>query len=166
LIATGCEDHSARIWSLDSGKQSGEPFYLNGRATAVRYTPDGNALLVGGIEDTEVNCYDTKTRNSLYLPLPHPTGVTQFTSNASGSRVITVTTDGVARLWRVPSTNEPPPKWLADYLRALGGLSFSTGQQLSQVPTRERVKLREALLNQPKESSVWDDVMRRSFPSR
>lgn len=164
-IATGCDDHTARIWSLDNGEQLGEPFALNGRATAVRYTAGGNALLVGSMEDTEVNYYDAKTRNSLYLPLPHPTGVTQITSNASGSLVITVTTDGFARLWRIPSTSEPIPKWLPDYLRALGGLSFSAGQQLSQVPTRERLKLRKALLERQEESLVWDGVMRRSFRS-
>ena len=54
-MATGCDDHTARIWSLASGEQSGEPFYLRrasdgGPTTAGR----GNALLVGGIEDTEV----------------------------------------------------------------------------------------------------------------
>jgi eukaryotic-like serine/threonine-protein kinase len=163
LLATGCDDHTARIWSLDSGEQLGEPFWLDGRATAVRYTGRGNALLVGGIEDTQVNYYDVKTRNSLYLPLPHPAGVTQITCNASGSLVITVTNDYVARLWRMPSTSEPIPKWLPEYLRALGGLSFSAGQQLSVVPTRERLALRQVLLNRQQESSVWEGVMRRSF---
>ncbi len=162
-IATGCEDHTARIWSLDDGEQSGEPFPLKGRATAVRYAAGGNALLVGGLEDTEVNLYDTKTRNSLSHALPHPAGVSQIASNASGSRVITVTTDGVARLWRIPSTSQGPPPWLPEYLRALGGLSFSTGQQLTQVPTRERLDLRKKLLHAPRESSVWDEVMTWSF---
>src|SRR5260370_4588062 len=78
-IATGCGDHTARIWSLDSGEQQGAPFYLNGRAAAVRFTPNGNAILVGGIEDTEVNFYDSRTHNSLYLPLPHPTCVSYIT---------------------------------------------------------------------------------------
>jgi hypothetical protein len=77
--------------------------------------------------------------------------------------VITVTTDGVARLWRIPSTNEPPPKWISDYLRALGGLAFSTQQQLVQVTTRERLELRKKLLSQPRESTTWDKVMRSSF---
>ena len=159
-IATGCDDHTARIWSVASGDQLGEPFALNGRATAVRYTAGGNALLVGGIEDTEVNYYDTKTRISLYLPLPHPAGVAQIASNVSGSLVITVTNDGVARLWRIPATSQPPPKWLPEYLRALGGLSFSVGQQLSQVPTRERIALRKKLLDTQPQSSLWDSIMR------
>lgn len=159
-IATGCDDHTARIWSLDSGQQSGEVFALNGRATAVRYTAGGNALLVGGIEDTEVNYYDAKTHNSLCLPLPHPDGVSQIASNARGSLVITVTNDGVARLWRIPTTSQPPPKWLPEYLRALGGLSFSAQQQLTQATTRERVALRAKLLAMPLDSSVWDSIMR------
>ncbi len=162
-MATGCEDHTARIWSLDSGEQSGEPFTLNGRATAVRYTAGGKALLVGGIEDTEVNYYDTNTRNSLFLPLPHPAGLSQITSNASGSRVVTVTNDGVARLWRIPTTSQSLPKWLPEYLRALGGLSFSTGQQLTQVPTRDRLAIRKQLLNAQRDLSVWDEVMAWSF---
>ena len=163
FIAAGCEDHTARIWSLDSRQQDGEPFYLKGRVTAVRYTPNGNELFVGGSEDTEVNCYDAKTHNSLYLPLPHPTGVSHITSNADGSLVITVTNDGVARLWRIPITSEAPPKWLPDYIRALGGLAFTPQQQLVQVSTRERLELRKKLLGQPVENTLWDKIMRLSF---
>jgi hypothetical protein len=162
-IATGCDDQTMRIWSLDSGEQLGEPFYLNGRVTAVHYTANGNALLAGSINDTEVNYYDAKTHNSLYLPLPHPTGVSQITSNEEGSLIVTVTNDGVARLWRMPSTSQPPPKWLPDYLRALGGLSFSSQQQLTQVSTRERLKLRKELLSHGSEDSIWDTIMRGSF---
>jgi WD40 repeat protein len=163
LIAAGCEDHTARIWSLDSGEQQGEPFYLNGRGTAARFTPTGKAILVGGMEDTEVNCYDSKTHNSLYLPLPHPVGVSHITSNSDASLVITVTNDGVARLWRIPTTSEPPPKWLPKYIRALGGLAFTPQQQLVQVSTKERLKLRQELLSQPPENTIWDKLMRWSF---
>lgn len=129
----------------------------------MRYTAGGKALLIGGIEDTEVNYYDTKTRNSLYHPLPHPTGVTQIASNASGSLIVTVTDEGDARLWQIPATSQPPPQWLPEYLRALGGLSFSAGQQLSQVPTRERLTLRARLLNGPRDDSAWDKAMAWSF---
>ena len=163
LIAAGCEDHTARIWSLDSGEQQGEPFNLNGRGTSVRFTPSGNAVLVGGIEDTEVNCYDTKTHNSLYVPLPHPVGVRHITSNFDGSLIITVTNDGVARIWRIPTTSEPPPKWLPDYLRAIGGVTFTPQQQLVQVPTRERLEWRTRLLSQPPGNTIWDKLMRSSF---
>jgi WD40 repeat protein len=163
LLATGCDDHSARIWSLDSGDQLGEPFWLNGRATAVRYTDRGNALLVGGIEDTEVNCYNTTTRRGLFLPLPHPEGVTHVAASADGSLIGTVATDGIGRLWRIPSASIPPPRWLRDYLSALSGTMFSTEQQFTQVATRERVALRKALLNQPRENSVWDTITRWSF---
>lgn len=165
-IATGGADYTARIWSLDSGEQQGEAFFLNGRGTAVRFTPNGKAILVGGIEDTEVNCYDAKTHNSLYLPLPHPTGVSHITSNSDGSLVITVTNDGVARLWRIPTTSEPPPKWLPEYIRALGGLAFTPQQQLVQVPTRERLELRKKLLSQPPENTIWDKLMRWSFEQK
>jgi WD40 repeat protein/serine/threonine protein kinase len=163
LIATGCDDHTARIWSVASGEQQGEPFYLNGRPTALRFTAGGNALLVAGTEDTDVDCYDTKTHNPLYLRLPHPTGVSHITSNSDGSLVITVTNDGVARLWRIPSTSQLPPNWLPEYLRALGGLAFSPQQQLVQVSTKERLKLRQELLSQPPENSAWDKIMRWSF---
>lgn len=163
FIATGCEDHTARIWSVASANQQGEPFYLNGRPTALRFTDGDSALLVSGTEDTDVDCYDTKTHNTRYLPLPHPTGVSHIAANASGSLVITVTNDGVARLWRIPTSSEPPPKWLPQYLRAVGGLAFSSQQQLSQVSTRERIKLREELLAHTPDGSIWDKLMRWSF---
>ncbi len=162
-VATGSDDHTARIWSLDTGKQSGEPFYLNGRATAVRFTANGNALLVGGVEDAEVTCYNTKTHDSQYLPLPHSMGVSHITANTSGSLVVTVTNDGIARLWRVPTTNESPPKWLPDYLRAVSGLAFSNQQRLVEVPMRERVELRKKLLDMPRDSSDWSKLVKASF---
>jgi WD40 repeat protein len=163
FIATGCDDHTARIWSVDSGQQVGEPFYLQGRATALCYTAGGNALLVGGIEDTTVKRYAPQTHNDLGIALPHPEGVSHITSNADGSLVITITNDGVARLWRIPTTSTPPPKWLPEYLRALGGLTFSEQQQLTPVSTRERLELRRKLLNLPSDHSTWDKVMRSSF---
>jgi WD40 repeat protein len=163
FIATGCDDHTARVWSVPSGEQQGEPFYLNGRPTALRFTAGGNALLVAGTDDTDVDCYDTKTHNHLYPPLPQPTGVSHITANTSGSLVITVTNDGVARLWRIPTTSEPPPKWLSEYLRALGGLAFTPQQELVQVPTRERVELRKKMLSQPPENTIWEKLMRWSF---
>ncbi|MEP6809770.1 MAG: protein kinase [Chthoniobacterales bacterium] len=163
FIATGCEDHTARLWSLESGLQLGEPFALKGRATAVRYTAGGKSLLVGGIEDTDVSCYNTTSHESLFLPLPHPEGVSQISSSASGSLVVTVTNDGVARLWRIPSAPSTLPNWLTDYLRAVGGLSFSAGQQLAQVPMRERLAIRAKLLSAEHEPSIWDSVMASSF---
>jgi len=163
FIATGCDDHTARIWSRGSGEQQGEPFYVPGRPSSVSFTANSKALLVGGVENDEVNCYDTKTHENLYHPLPHPTGVSHVTANASGSEVITVDNDGVARLWRIPTTSEPPPKWLPEYLRAIGGLAFSAQQQLVQVTTRERLELRKKLLAQPAENTVWDKLMRWSF---
>jgi hypothetical protein len=48
-------------------------------------------------------------------------------------------------------------------LSALSGTMFSTEQQFTQVATRERVALRKALLNQSRENSVWDTIMRWSF---
>ncbi len=162
-IAVGSEDHTARIWSVDSEKQTGEAFVLNGRATALHFTAGGKALLVGGVEDTMVTCYDTKTHEALYLPLPHPAGISHITANASGSLVATVTNDGAARLWRIPHTAQPPPAWLPDYLRAIGGMAFSADQRLVEVPTRERLALRQKLLAMPPDPSEWDTIMRSSL---
>ena len=161
-LATGSVDHTARIWSLATGQQLCAPFLLKGPASSVHHIAGGRALLVGGPEDPVVNCYDTQTATTL-LSLPHPDGVIDLTASADGSRIITVARDGKARLWRVPSATVPPPEWLAKYLRAFGGLSFSTEQQFTQVSTRERIALRKALLDGQHESSVWESVMAWSF---
>ena len=86
-----------------------------------------------------------------------------ITSNRDGSLVVTVTNDGVARVWRIPTASVSPPKWLPDFLRTIGGLSFSSHQQLVQTPTRERLALRKKLLALPADSSVWSTIMRSSL---
>ena len=161
-VATGSVDHTARIWSLETGQQLCAPFLVKGSAASVRHIAGGRALLVGGPEDPVVSCYDTQTATTL-LSLPHPDGVIDVTASGDGSRIITVARDGKARLWRVPSATVPPPEWLGKYLRAFGGLSFSTEQQVTQVSTRERIAIRKALLDGQRESSVWESAMAWSF---
>jgi eukaryotic-like serine/threonine-protein kinase len=162
-IATGCADYSARIWSLETGEQLGSALLLKGPVTSVRYIANGRALLAASIQDEEVNCYDPASGTTFFPGLPHATGVVSVSSNSDASEIVTVTADGTARLWRIPSASVPPPNWLGDYLRAVGGLSFSAEQQLTQVPTAERLRLRQKLLENVRDSSVWEKVMRRSF---
>ncbi|MBA3831159.1 MAG: WD40 repeat domain-containing protein [Chthoniobacterales bacterium] len=162
-LATGGNEHVAQTWSLPLGKTLGDSFVFKGNTATVRFTARGNALLVNGSEKTEVTCYDVKTHDSLYLPLSHPQPVTHVAANTSGSVVVTVTNDGVARLWRIPHTTQPPPASLPDYLRAIGGLAFSTDQRLLEVPTRERLALRQKLIAMPRDSSQWGSIMRSSF---
>jgi WD40 repeat protein len=162
-IATGCGDHTARIWSLQTGKQLGPALLLKGPVTSVRYIADGRDLLVASNQDEEVNCYDPSTGTALFPGLPHTDGVVSVSASNDGSEIVTVTADGTARLWRIPSASVPPPNWLGDYLRAIGGLSFSAEQQLTEVPTAERLRLRQKLLENVRGSSIWDEVMKRSF---
>ncbi len=136
---------------------------LKGPVTCVRYIADGRALLAASTQDNEVNCYDPTTGTALFPGLPHATGVISASASSDGSEIVTVTADGASRLWRIPSTTVPPPKWLGEYLRAIGSLAFTPQQQLVQVSTKERLKLRQELLSQPLGNSVWDKIMRWSF---
>lgn len=163
FIAAGSNDNTVRVWEVASGRQVAEPFFLDYRPTTLRYSGDGTSLLIGGSDNNEVDCYDVGSHDNIFLSLPHAAGISQIASSVSGSSVITLTNDGVARLWRIPKTTEAPPKWLPEYLRALGGLTFSPQQQLVQVSTRERLELRKKLLAQQPENTIWDKVMRWSF---
>jgi WD40 repeat protein/serine/threonine protein kinase len=162
-IATGCGDHTARIWSLQTGKQVGAALLLKSPVTTVRHIADGRGLLAAGREDREVTVYDTTTRMPVHPALPHAQGIVHATISCDGSEIVTVAADGTARLWPMRSASVPPPKWLADYLRALGGLSFSAEQQFVQVPTAERLRLRQQLLQNVHDSSGWNALMRWSF---
>jgi len=105
------------------------------------------------------------TGSALFLGLPHADRVVSVSASSDGSEIVTVAADGTARLWRIPSASIPPPTWLGNYLRAIGGLSFSAEQQLTQVSTAEHLRLRKMLLQNVRDSSVWESVMRRSFQS-
>ena len=166
LIATGGADYTARIWSLETGEQVGPALSLNGPVTCVRYIAGGRALLAASTQDNEVNCYDPATGTALFPGLPHTEGVISVSASSDGSEIVTVTADGTARLWHIPSASVPPPKWLGDYLRAIGGLAFSPQQQLVQVSTKERLKLRQKLLSQAPANTIWDKIMRSSFEQK
>ena len=120
-------------------------------------------MLAASNQDNEVNCYDPAAGTALFPGLPHTTGVVSVSVNRDGSEIVTITADGTARLWRIPTATVPPPKWLGDCLRAIGGLAFTPEQQLVQISTKERLKLRQELLSQPPKNSTWDKIMRWSF---
>ena len=57
-LAAGCDDHSIRIWDLDSGIQESNLTGHAGSVIALRFSLDGSTLVSGSAEDSSLRVFE------------------------------------------------------------------------------------------------------------
>src|SRR5258706_8487476 len=68
-VVTGSDDHTIRIWDVESGVVVGEPLTgHDGRVTSVAYSPDGRHI-ISGSHDCTVQIWDAKTGAAVGEPV-------------------------------------------------------------------------------------------------
>jgi eukaryotic-like serine/threonine-protein kinase len=98
------------FWNGGSGESSGQLTIPIGGATAAVFSPDGRRIAVsqaaaGGLG--EVRVWDISAGQSWSPVLPHAGLVTSACFSLNGSRLLTASADGCARLWNL--VGEVPP---------------------------------------------------------
>src|SRR5262249_10659035 len=66
-------------------------------------------------------------------PLRHEGEVVRAQFSPDGLQALTASTDGTARVWDVPATPTPAPRWLPDLAEALGGLRLDPEHSFTSV---------------------------------
>jgi WD40 repeat protein/tetratricopeptide (TPR) repeat protein len=156
-VATACEDGVVRLWEADSGKSLGEAFRdEKTHPVCLAFSTDGNRLAVGtarsyetsgtrrragrslNMDPAAAHIIELSTGKRLGVALPHSGMITQVAFNHDGSRVLTGSSDGTARLWDAHTGLPlgPPMPYAVELLSANftpDGAVIAMGDGLGQV---------------------------------
>ena len=132
-ILTGSEDHTAKVWDADTGK---ELFPLEGHTAPVRsvaFSTNGQ-LIVTGSWDKTAKVWDSVNGTSLVSLKGHKAAIFSVAFSPDGKRIVTGSQDQTVRIWMWPVaprckffgvTRITSGQWL--FRRTAGGLSAVVG---------------------------------------
>ncbi len=112
VVATGSADGTARLWHLGGepgalGEPASQPLPHGAAVEALAFSPDGTRLVTGGADGAarlwRIAALPTLATSPVgaaaALVLRHPGAVRGVAFSPDGGRLLTVSADGVARLW-------------------------------------------------------------------
>jgi WD40 repeat protein/serine/threonine protein kinase len=110
-VATACEDGTAQMWNLQTGRPTGGTLRHAGPMLCIAYSPDGQQLVTGS-EDGSARVWDAKTGKEVRI-LRHPNPVHVASFSPDGRHVVTETRDGIVVRVQVWQLANGKPLWPA-----------------------------------------------------
>jgi WD40 repeat protein len=98
LFEMGTRHAFHRLWDARTGASLGEPLRHGGPVYAVAFSPQGDRVLTGSMDNT-ARLWDGRTGAPLREPLRHKGPVYAIAFSPKGDRVLTGSLDKTARLW-------------------------------------------------------------------
>ncbi|SIO59279.1 WD40 repeat [Singulisphaera sp. GP187] len=105
LVATGCEDGTARLWKTDTRAPLGAPLAHNSAVNCLAFSPDGKVLATGD-EDGNIQFWDTATQLRIRTQVAHRSEVYGLAFSPDGQVLASGGDDGTARFWEA-DTGQP-----------------------------------------------------------
>jgi len=99
LVAVGMADSTVTLWNTADGKRVYTFGGYKGAVRMVAFSPDGT-LLAGASDDNFARVHEL-TSNSTILRCQHNDDVGVVRWDSSGTRILTTSRDGTARIWQV-----------------------------------------------------------------
>jgi WD40 repeat protein/DNA-binding SARP family transcriptional activator len=101
-IAAGGRDANVQVWDVESRQihQALAVGAVSPQVEAIAYSPDGTRLAVADI------MFDAATGQELFWLRGHTHGILHLAFNADGTRLITASYDGTAKVWDITPAHE------------------------------------------------------------
>ncbi len=112
LLATGSDDHAARLWDTATGREVSRLAHAES-VTHLAFSPDGRFLATGMMgrwydeeqKPTTVSLWEVRNGREI-ARLPHPMIFTCLAFSPDGARLATGGGDGIIRLWETATGKE------------------------------------------------------------
>jgi WD40 repeat protein/DNA-binding SARP family transcriptional activator len=101
-VAAGGRSSNAQVWDVETGQVvlALAAATATPQVEAIAYSPDGTRLAVAGI------VFDAATGQELFSLRGHTHGILRLAFNADGTRLITASYDGTAKVWDLTPDHE------------------------------------------------------------
>ncbi len=101
-VAAGGRNSNVQVWDVETGQAvlALAVGTVAPQVEAIAYSPDGTRLAVAGI------VFDSATGQELYSLRGHTQGIFRLAFNADGTRLITASYDGTAKVWDLTPDHE------------------------------------------------------------
>ena len=134
-VGTVSEDGTARLWMASTGEAIGEPMEHEGPVVAVRFSADGTRLLTSSLSRVwtplalrgaqplreTAHLWNGETGEPLGVALGHSGTVSMVDLSPDGSGLVTVSSDGVSRVWNLSVASPEEFERLAMLAEAVAG---------------------------------------------
>jgi TRAP-type C4-dicarboxylate transport system substrate-binding protein len=107
-IATGCDDHIARVWDIASGELVREFTGHQGHVNGIKFSLDSRLLLTGS-EDKTARLWDIAAGQTLRIFQGHRADVQGVTFSPDGNLIATGSNDRSARVWDLQASLAAKP---------------------------------------------------------
>ncbi|MEZ5324645.1 MAG: PQQ-binding-like beta-propeller repeat protein [Verrucomicrobiales bacterium] len=103
FLATGSRNDTVRVYNIDQGNSVAK-FKFEKRVASVVFSADGRYLAAGS-HDTKAAVFDLETKKRIGPKLDHAGEVHVVALNRNASLLATGASDGMVRVWEIPSGN-------------------------------------------------------------
>jgi hypothetical protein len=141
-LASASEDGLAKLWDVETGRDTVTLKGHVGPVNGVCFSPDGGLLATAG-QDFTVRLWDAATGRQLRTLTGHTTIVRSVCFSPDGQRLASASDDGVVRVWDAQMGQ--PVLTLAGHLPPIGGVCFSPdGRRLASAGGDKTIRLWDA----------------------
>jgi WD40 repeat protein len=121
-VVTASDDHTARVWDVETGKPVGPPFVHADAVSFALFSPDGRRVVTASADRT-ARLWDVDTGQPVGPPLAHDGSVTSAAFSPDGRRLVTAS-HSVTRVWDTATGRQVGPVLKHDRTVTITSASF------------------------------------------
>ena len=103
-VASGSEDHTARVWDAETGKLL-MTLDQSGAVDGLAFSPDGTRIATA-LDDNTASIWDVNTGGELFKLLGHTAPLINVRFSPDGTRLVTSSADKTAKVWDAKTGKE------------------------------------------------------------